>query len=125
LSSLTAKEARALGESLRRVKPELIKPLPTGERLWWVGEERYFEATAHLDDEGAMVWFEISLRGREVRLERGLKTADTGEMSVDNAGMPASKLVTDDAEPDERLIEDVIAVLRAADDEALGERRGV
>jgi hypothetical protein len=121
---MRADEVTTLGESLRRIDGRLLKPAPNarGRRLWFQGNEPYFDVTLEIDDDGVMHWLELTLRGHSLTLdvERGeLKTGITNELEIAESLFPASKTMTPDVDVRRVFVERMIALLEAGLDPAL------
>ncbi|RZM82757.1 hypothetical protein [Leptolyngbya iicbica] len=96
-------ELEALGKSLRLVNTNSIKASaksPPTKRLWYQGQESYFDVTVDLQDE-AISWFQITLRGKVVsgKPTQALTTGETEELDVppEVAYYAASKTIRDGA----------------------------
>lgn len=95
-----------LGASLRQISSKLMKSggnsaRPHKQRLWYQGNEPYFDVTIETMD-GDITWFQITLRGQVVSWQASqshLQTGETDELDVppDVAYYAASKLIRDGA----------------------------
>lgn len=106
----------ALGASLRRINPGMMKPSNTTqkERVWYQGNEPYFDVTVEtVADE--MIWFQITLRGKVIswRSPDYLQTGETDELDVppEVAYYAASKTIRDGESIDWTFVESIRAIL--------------
>ncbi|NJK99910.1 MAG: hypothetical protein HC838_08055 [Spirulinaceae cyanobacterium RM2_2_10] len=118
-------ELEALGRSLRRINPSLLrKPADVSTRIWYQGGEPYFDVFVDLKA-GEIDWFQVTLRGRFLCWRRdgtGWQTGTTNELQTEVQVLyPASKTVTLDDTLDGQFVHCVQSLLATrADDPLLG-----
>jgi hypothetical protein len=108
---------KALGQSLNRINPELMKGGGGNaqDRLWYQGSEPYFDIIVERDGE-TVTWFQITLRGRVVSWRSGqeyLQTGETDELDapVEAANYAASKTIRDGSEVNWPLVQTVQGIV--------------
>ncbi len=117
-ATMNQKEIAALGASLHLIDPKLLKPEKDGhkKRMWYQGEEPYFDVFFELKD-GKMVWFQLTFRGKCVswnQQQERLQTGRTNELMVgDVSYYSASKLLLNDSSPDREFIEFARSILQS------------
>jgi hypothetical protein len=121
---MRALEVTTLGESLRRIDGKLLKPAPNarGRRLWFQGNEPYFDVTLEVDDDGDILWLELTLRGQSLTLDierRELKTGITNEREIAESLFPASKTISPDVDVRRVFAARMATLLEAGLDPAL------
>ncbi len=116
-------ELEALGQSLRRINPQLLrKDSSNTTRIWYQGGEPYFDLFVDLWGE-EITWFQVTLRGHYLcwRCQgAGWQTGRTNEFQMENpAGYPASKLVDLDEQLDQEFVQWVQMLLATRTDDPL------
>lgn len=112
-------EIRALAASLRRLADEMVVQRPGLRSAWWRGRGPYFDLFVDRDEHGALVWFELTLRGRDVRWARShgrVRTGRTDELAVETSKTPSSRLVHADEALDREAVALFASLCREAGD---------
>lgn len=118
-------EIAKLGASLRRIDQKLLTAESElgGVRVWYQGGEPYFDLFVELN-EGEVVWFQLTLRGRAISWnkarDRGAlsevncwQTGQTNELQTDDLTFySASKLIEGDCQLDRSFLDLVYAILK-------------
>lgn len=114
-----------LGNSLRRIDGKWMKSgeVPSGERIWYQGQEAYFNLVVETDDLG-IHWFQLTLRGKVLfwhRERKRIQTGETEELDVPPtlAYYAASKTIRDGAQVDEDFVVLGTKILRTRKDDSL------
>lgn len=106
---METKEIRELATTLRRLADEMVVQRPGLRSAWWRGKGPYFDLFVDRDEQGALVWFELTLRGRDVRWARAhgrVRTGRTDELAISTTPTPSSRFV----EADEALDREQVAL---------------
>lgn len=129
LDTITPKAIERLGQSLRQINPKLMKPgtQPNSERLWFQGNEPYFDIVfEHQDDR--ITWFQFTLRGQSLSWQRHppqgqgyITTGRTNEMQVppDLHYYAGSKTIRENSQIQQQFLGVVKGVLRSQPDQPL------
>lgn len=117
-------EIATLGRTLRRIDGRLLRRAPTDDarRIWFQGDEPYFDVTIEVDEDGEVRWLEITLRGSSLTLDvaRGeLKTGITNEREVSESAFPSSKTIAPDRDPRVVFVDRMVRLLEHGGDAAL------
>lgn len=121
---LSRNEIESLGASLHKIEQKLLKkPSQDGrERIWYQGEEPYFDVFFELQD-SEIVWFQFTLRAKSVSWDskrRELQTGVTNELKVDDVSFyAATKTIEADEKMDNLFIELVKSILQTRTDEEI------
>ena len=77
---MTTADIAALGQSLRQINPDWTHPPDqvTGERVWYQGNEPYFDIVLELQGE-ALIWVQFTLRGQVLSWQAKTNRITTGE----------------------------------------------
>jgi hypothetical protein len=115
-----------LGNSLCCIDPKLMKggeAVAQSDRAWFQGGEPYFDIIIE-KDEGAITWFQITLRGRVMSWHRDHNQVQTGE--TDEMDTPplvsyyaASKTIRDGAAIDWPLVKTLQEIVAVREDAPL------
>ncbi|MGK7900018.1 MAG: hypothetical protein AB4352_01140 [Hormoscilla sp.] len=109
-------EIRALGATLRRIDRKLLKTAKSNqsERIWYQGEEPYFDVFFDLLD-NEVIWFQFTLRGQCLTWHQhqpGLETGFTFENHTTPSKHPASKIIHADNNVDCNFLDIVQAIMQ-------------
>jgi hypothetical protein len=119
-----SKEIESLGASLREIEQKLLKqPNQEGlKRIWYQGEEPYFDIFFDLQDE-EIVWFQLTLRGKSLSWDskrRVFQTGMTNELQFDDVSFyAATKTIETDEKNDREFIEIVKLILQTRSEETI------
>lgn len=114
---LNKNEIVKLGASLREIEQKLLKQnYQEGvTRVWFQGEEPYFDIFDLKEDE--ITWFQFTLRGKSLSWDsrgKGFQTGFTNELRTDDVSFyAASKTIEADRETDWEFIEAVKLILQS------------
>jgi hypothetical protein len=125
-------EIAKLGASLRRIDQKLLtsESEQGGLRVWYQGGEPYFDLFVELQ-EGEVVWFQLTLRGRAIswskKRDRGAlteascwQTGQTNELQTDDLTFyAASKLIERDRQVNRSFLDLVYAILKTRSGEPI------
>jgi len=109
-------EIIALGATLRRINPYLLKTSNSNqiERIWYQGEEPYFDIFFDLlEDE--VIWFQFTLRGQCItwhQKQPQLETGLTFENQTVASKHPASKIIHPDNQLDCNFLDIVQGIMQ-------------
>ena len=110
-------EINKLAASLRPIDPKILKQKKgnSTKRIWYQGEESYFDVLFELQGE-EITWFQFSLRGRTLSWDKNngqIQTGTTNELRPDDVTYySASKLIKNDRQLDTDFINVVLAILK-------------
>jgi hypothetical protein len=108
-------EIIALGASLRQIDQNLLKRCSNIQRIWYQGEEAYFDVFFELQN-SELVWFQFTLRGKALFWDKQhsiVQTGLTNEFGTDNISYyPGSKLIKTDRKPDLEFVKLVKEILQ-------------
>lgn len=100
-------EIAALGASLRPIDQNLLKKDASIKRLWYQGEESYFDVFFEVQN-NEIIWFQFTLRGKVLVWDQEnpvMQTGKTNELGTGDLGYYAgSKLVKLDRKTDQSFI---------------------
>lgn len=100
-------EIAALGASLRPIDQRLLKKDARTERLWYQGEESYFDIFLEIQN-NEIIWFQFTLRGKVLCWDKEnpvMQTGRTNELGMGDMGYySASKLIRVDKKADQDFI---------------------
>ncbi|GET35790.1 hypothetical protein [Microseira wollei] len=109
------KEIAALGASLRPIDQNLLKKDANIERLWYQGEESYFDIILKIQNH-EIIWFEFTLRGQVLVWDKQnpvMQTGTTNELGTGDLGYyAASKLIKLDRKNDQGFIKLAHSILQ-------------
>ncbi|HAX76428.1 MAG TPA: hypothetical protein DCY88_11460 [Cyanobacteria bacterium UBA11372] len=114
-------EIAALGASLRPIDQKLLKKNASIERLWYQGEESYFDVFFEFQNH-EIIWFQFTLRGKVLCWDKEnpvIQTGRTNELGTGDMGYyAASKLIKLDKKTDQGFIKLAHSILqtRAGED---------
>lgn len=114
---LSRNEIESLGASLHKIEQKLLKkPNQDGiERIWYQGEEPYFDIFFELQD-SEIIWFQFTLRAKSISWDnkkRELQTGLTNELKIDDVSFyAATKTIEADEKIDNNFVELVKAILQ-------------
>ena len=114
-------EIAALGASLRPIDQKLLKKNSSIERLWYQGEESYFDVFFEFQNH-EIIWFQFTLRGKVLCWDKEnpvIQTGRTNELGTGDMGYyAASKLIKLDKKTDQGFIKlaHLILQTRAGED---------
>lgn len=114
-------EIEALGASLRPIDQKLLKKIGNIERLWYQGEESYFDIFFEVQN-NEIFWFQFTLRGQALVWDKQnpvMQTGTTNELGMGDVGYyAASKLIKLDIKTDQSFIKLTHSILqtRAGED---------
>jgi hypothetical protein len=96
-----------MAQKLRPVRADAQKPRAAGgQSLWYRGEERYFDFLLEVDADGALAWFELTIRGWSLSWDSRRRRPITGRTEDYAQGaQPMSKLVTAGRTVDQEMVE--------------------
>lgn len=118
-------EIEALGASLRRIDQKLLKKNASIERLWYQGEESYFDIFFEIQN-NEIVWFQFTLRGQVLCWDKQnavMQTGTTNELGTSDVGYyAASKLIKLDKRPDTSFIKLAHLILQTRSGEDIFDR---
>ncbi|MBE9127825.1 hypothetical protein IQ257_13135 [Coleofasciculus sp. LEGE 07092] len=112
-----------LGASLRQIDPGIMSPAKEGmTKIWYQGGEPYFDMVVELRN-GKLEWFQFTLRGKSISWKpefSGFQTGKTNELQTDDMIFhPASKLIENNPQQDEKFMGLVQAILQTRAGEPL------
>ena len=114
-------EIAALGASLRPIDQKLLKKDASIERLWYQGEESYFDVFFEIQN-SEIIWFQFTFRGKVLCWDKEnpvIQTGRTNELGTGDMGYyAASKLIKLDRKTDQSFIKLTHSILqtRAGED---------
>jgi hypothetical protein len=114
-------EIESLGASLRPIDQKLLKKNANIERLWYQGEESYFDMFLDIQNH-EIIWFEFTLRGQVLVWDQQnpvMQTGTTNELGTGDLGYyAASKQIKLDLKTDRAFIKLAHSILqtRAGED---------
>jgi hypothetical protein len=115
-------EITALGASLRQIDQKLLKQKKDVERIWYQGDEPYFDLFFEQQN-SEIIWFQFTLRGKSLcwgKENQILHTGKTNEFTPnDITYYAASKLVNFDRQIDWSFIELVEEILKSRKEEVI------
>lgn len=118
-------EIAALGASLRRIDQKLLKKNSSIDRLWYQGEESYFDIFFEIEN-NEIIWFQFTLRGKVLLWDRQnpiIQTGKTNELGIGDVGYyAASKLIKMDRKADRAFIKLVESILQTRSGEDIFDR---
>jgi hypothetical protein len=124
-TAMDRNEITALGASLRPIDPKFLKKKINIQRVWYQGEESYFDVFFEIQNH-QIVWFQFTLRGKILFWERENSTFQTGETNEfslhDTTYYSASKLICPDSQPDLDFIQLVQSILQTRAGEEIFDR---
>lgn len=107
--------AEHLAATLTQVNPRLIRRRTAGwRRIWYRGDEPYFDVFFDVDEHDALRWFQLTLRGKylEWNAQGGrLETGITNERQIDPQPHAAVKLARPGSTVDRALAATVLEIL--------------
>ena len=114
-------EIEALGASLRPIDQKLLKKNGNIQRLWYQGEESYFDIFFEVQN-NEILWFQFTFRGQVLVWDKQnpvMQTGTTNELGMGDVGYyAASKLIKLDIKTDQYFIKLTRSILqtRAGED---------
>ncbi|WP_341527463.1 hypothetical protein WKK05_34060 [Nostoc sp. UHCC 0302] len=117
-------EIASLGASLRPIEQKLLKQgnKPGLSRIWFQGEEPYFDVFLELDND-EIIWFQFTLRGKTLSWDRkkpGWQTGITNEFNINDVSFyAASKTIDNDHKIDGEFINLVKLILQTRTEETI------
>jgi hypothetical protein len=121
---LSRDEIESLGASLRKIEQKLLKKGNQDgiERIWYQGEEPYFDIFFELQGSEIM-WFQFTLRAKSLSWDsrkRELQTGITNELKMDDVSFyAATKTIETDEKADKSFLELVKAILQTRTEEEI------
>ncbi len=110
-----------MGASLRPIDQKLLKKDASIERLWYQGEESYFDVFLEIQN-SEIIWFQFTFRGKVLCWDKEnpvMQTGRTNELGTGDMGYyAASKLIKLDRKSDQSFIKLAHSILqtRAGED---------
>jgi hypothetical protein len=108
-------EIAALGASLRPIDQNLLKKDASIERLWYQGEESYFDVFFEVQN-NEIIWFQFTWRGKVLCWDKQnpvMQTGRTNELGTGDMGYyAASKLIKLDIKTDQGFIKLAHSILQ-------------
>lgn len=118
-------EIAALGASLRRIDQKLLKKDASIDRLWYQGEESYFDVFFEIQNH-EIIWFQFTLRGQVLCWDKEnpvMQTGKTNELGTGDVGYySASKLIKLDRKTDQAFIKLTQSILQTRSGEDIFDR---
>lgn len=125
ITSMDQDEIIALGSSLRPIDQRLLKKNQSIERIWYQGEEPYFDVFFELEN-NELIWFQFTLRGKVLLWDQHNPTLQTGKTNElvqnDVSYYAASKIIRTDIKADLDFVELVRAILKTRAGETIFDR---
>jgi hypothetical protein len=119
---LSPNQARELGASLRRIRPDAVAQPVGGATLeWYQGTGVFFDLFLERSGNSGVQWLQMTRGGRYIECEfakPSVATGDTGELEPRDVAHPHSRELSPDRRPDIGLLDELIQILGSCSDQA-------